>query len=307
MTTAPTGAHLFKRIYLLGAGLIGGSLILDLREKGLVGTVVGSDRDEENQAKALELGILDEIAPPVAETFRDCDLVILAIPVLELVRILEEGFEADTLVTDVGSVKNEAVAAYGRAVNAGKGYRFVPGHPIAGDERSGPAAARTGLFTGARIILTPIDSGSDASPGEDTLPDGPVGGNSAQDVELIRLMWEGTGAETVFMTPDYHDMVFAWVSHMPHMAAYAIIDAVIGNDPELVGLSGGGLRDYTRIAASSPRMWADIAVANREHLLKATRAFRQSVDRIVSALEEGDRDKLEAIFEPIARVRRGEK
>jgi prephenate dehydrogenase len=298
VTAVPKGAPLFKRIYLLGAGLIGGSLILDLKEKGLVGTVVGSDRNEKNQAEALELGILDEIAPPVTDTFRNCDLVILAVPVLELVRILEEGFEAGTLVTDVGSVKNEAVAAYRRAVKAGKRYRFVPGHPIAGDERSGPAAARTGLFTGARIILTPLDSGSDTSSGE---------GSPAEDVELIRLMWEGAGAETVIMTPDYHDMVFAWVSHMPHMAAYAIIDAVIGNDPELVELSGGGLKDYTRIAASSPRMWADIAVANKEQLLKATRAFRQSIDKIVSALEEGDRDKLEAIFTPIAQVRRGEK
>jgi prephenate dehydrogenase len=307
VTAVPKGAPLFKRVYLLGAGLIGGSLILDLKEKGLVGTVVGSDRNEENQAEALELGIFDDIAPPVADTFRNCDLVILAVPVLELVRILEEGFEADTLVTDVGSVKSEAVAAYSRAVKAGKRYRFVPGHPIAGDERSGPAAARTGLFTGARIILTPLNSGSDTSPGEDRLPDSLVGDSLAEDVELIRLMWEGAGAETVIMTPDHHDMVFAWVSHMPHMAAYAIIDAVIGNDPALVELSGGGLRDYTRIAASSPRMWADIAVANREQLLKATRAFRHSVDRIVSALEEGDRDKLEAIFTPIAQVRRGEK
>lgn len=290
MTAVPKEAPLFRQVYLLGTGLIGGSLVLDLKGNGLVGTVVGSDRDETGQALALERGILDTIAPPEAHVFRDCDLVILAVPVLELVRILEEGFETRTLVTDVGSVKNEAVAAYRRAVKEGRGYRFVPGHPIAGDEKSGPTAARTGLYDGARVILTPLEEGSDFRP---------------DDVELIKRMWEGTGAEVITMTPDYHDMVFAWVSHMPHMAAYAIIDAVIGNDPELVDFSGGGLKDYTRIAASSPRMWADIAVANREQLLKATRAYRDSVERILAALEEGDRDKLEGIFEPIAKVRRG--
>ena len=302
MTSTSTDAPLFQRIYLLGTGLIGGSLILDLKEKGMVGSVVGSDRDVDSQEQAVNLGILDEIAPPVAETFRDCDLVVLAVPVLELVRILEAGFDADTLVTDVGSVKNEAVAAYRRATKEGHGYRFVPGHPIAGDEKSGPTAARTGLFYGARVILTPVDpAAGEPVPGE------AEGGDVPGDVEKIRLMWEGTGARTIVMDPDHHDMVFAWVSHMPHMAAYAIIDAVIGNDPELVSLSGGGLRDYTRIAASSPRMWADIAVANRENLLNATRAFRNSVDRILSALEEGDRDKLESIFKPIAAVRREEK
>ncbi len=300
MTKSPDSKHLFARIYLLGTGLIGGSLVLDLKGKGLVGSVIGSDHDEARQKEAVELGILDETAPPVPETFRECDLVVLAVPVLELVRILEEGFPGNTLVTDVGSVKGEAVSAYQRAVKAGRGYRFVPGHPIAGDERSGPTAARTGLFEGARVILTPVGSLAVGS-----LQGGsPFGGNQPEDVELIRHMWEGTGAETLVMDPDTHDSVFAWVSHMPHMAAYAIIDAVLSNDPELVDLSGGGLRDYTRVAASSPRMWADIAVANRDHLLAATRGFRNSVDRILSALEEGDRDKLEEIFRVVATVRK---
>ncbi|MDF1535948.1 MAG: prephenate dehydrogenase [bacterium] len=302
MTATPTGRPLFQRIYLLGTGLIGGSLVLDLKDKGLVGSVVGSDRDGTRQDEAVELGILDETAPPVPETFRQCDLVILAVPVLELLQILEKGFEGNTLVTDVGSVKKMPVSAYRRAVEAGRGYRFVPGHPIAGDERSGPAAARKGLFEGARVILTPVEGFAGVSTSGRSLP----GGTLPADVELIQLMWEGTGAETLIMDPDIHDSVFAWVSHMPHMAAYAIIDAVLGNDPELVDLSGGGLRDYTRIAASSPRMWADIAVANREHILTATRGFRNSVDKILKALEDGDRERLEEIFKPIAALRRGQ-
>jgi prephenate dehydrogenase len=276
---------LFKRVYLLGTGLIGGSLALDLKDSGLVETVVGSDSLPERSESALSIGILDEIQPMVPEVLRRCDLVILAVPVLNLREILSTGFEKDTLVTDAGSVKGDAVSGYREAVAAGRGYRYVPGHPIAGDEKSGPEAARRGLFVGARVILTPVDA-------------------SRQDVSDVSALWEGVGARIKIMAPDEHDEVFAWVSHMPHMAAYAIIDSVLARDPDLVDLSGGGLRDYTRIAASNPRMWADIAVANREKLLIAARGLSDSLNKIISALEEGDHDRLESVFQRIASVRR---
>jgi prephenate dehydrogenase len=278
----------FNRIYLLGTGLIGGSLALDLKDRGLVETIVGSDSFPGRSESALSMGILDEILPMAEEVLEGCDMVILAVPVLSLREILSAGFGKDILVTDAGSVKGDAVRGYREAVAAGRGFRYVPGHPIAGDERSGPDAARKGLFDGARVILTPIDA-------------------SEQDVSSVSAMWEGVGARIRIMDPDEHDKVFAWVSHMPHMAAYAIIDSVLERDPELVDLSGGGLKDYTRIAASSPRMWADIAVANREELLAATRSLGDSVNRIISALEEGDRDRLESIFEKIAVVRKSSK
>ena len=281
-------ATLFRRVYLLGTGLIGGSLALDLKDRGLVESVVGTDSLPERSESALSIGILDEVLPMVPEVVDGCDLVILAVPVLSLREILSTGFEKDTLVTDAGSVKGDAVRGYREAVAAGRGYRYVPGHPIAGDERSGPDAARKGLFDGARVILTPVDA-------------------SEQDVSDVSALWEGVGARIKIMDPDEHDKVFAWVSHMPHMAAYAIIDSVLARDPDLVDLSGGGLRDYTRIAASSPRMWADIAVANREELLTATRGLGESLSSIISALEEGDRDRLESIFEKIAVVRRSGK
>ena len=281
-------ATLFRRVYLLGTGLIGGSLALDLKDRGLVESVVGTDSLPERSESALSIGILDEVLPMVPEVVGGCDLVILAVPVLSLREILSTGFEKDTLVTDAGSVKGDAVRGYREAVAAGRGYRYVPGHPIAGDERSGPDAARKGLFDGARVILTPVDA-------------------SEQDVSDVSALWEGVGARIKIMDPDEHDKVFAWVSHMPHMAAYAIIDSVLARDPDLVDLSGGGLRDYTRIAASSPRMWADIAVANREELLTATRGLGDSLNSIISALEEGDRDRLESIFEKIAVVRRSGK
>lgn len=277
--------HDIRRVYLLGTGLIGGSLALDLKERGLVETIVGSDSHPGRSEQALSIGILDEVLPMEQGVLESCDLVILAVPVVDLREILSSGFEKDTLVTDAGSVKGDAVRGYREAVAAGRAYRYVPGHPIAGDERSGPEAARVGLFEDARVVLTPVDA-------------------SEQDITTVRGLWEGLGARVTVMDPDEHDEVFAWVSHMPHMAAYAIVESVLTRDPDLVDLSGGGLRDYTRIAASSPRMWADIAVANREELLKATKGLSDAVHRIHSALEEGDRVTLESIFERIAAVRR---
>jgi prephenate dehydrogenase len=217
----------------------------------------------------------------------DCDIVVLAVPVIAMERILEDGFEARKLVTDVGSVKSGAVKAYRRSLAEGRLYHYVPGHPIAGDERSGPEAARKGLFEGARVILTPM-------------------GEPGPEEEAVRSMWESIGAKVQFMDPEEHDKVFAWVSHMPHIAAYAIIDSILQKDPRLMEMSGGGLRDYTRIAASSPRMWAEIAAANRKEILVATRGLRGSIDRIIAALERADREDLEKIFEVIATIRRND-
>jgi prephenate dehydrogenase len=280
------GNMYFEKIFLLGVGLIGGSLALDLKSRGAVREIVGFDASPENVRCALERGILDRAQPMESAALEDFDLVILAIPVVAMDSILERGFGEHTLVTDVGSVKGSSVQAYRKAVARGVRYRYVPAHPIAGDEKSGPEAARTGLFKGARVIITPVDE---------------TGGEE----ESIRAMWEMVGGDVRFMDPSEHDTIFGWVSHMPHMAAYAIIDSILRENPELVDFSGGGLRDYTRIAASSPRMWAQIAVANREKLLDATRGLRGSVDRIIEALERGNSTELEGIFEVIAGVRKG--
>jgi prephenate dehydrogenase len=276
---------LFEKVYLLGVGLIGGSLALELKGRGLAGKIIGYDTDKSNLEMALDMGILDEASAMDQGGLEGCGLVVLAIPVFTMDRILEKGFMPGTLVTDVGSVKGSSVKAYRRALADGKQYRFVPAHPIAGDERSGPEAARCGLFKGARVVITPL-------------------GEPGPDEESVKRMWESVGANVQYMDPFKHDSVFAWVSHMPHMAAYAIIDSILAEDPGLVNMSGGGLRDYTRIAASSPRMWAEIAVENMEQLLIATQGLRGAIDRIIAALERGDGKELEMIFERIAAVRR---
>lgn len=285
MTVAQPQKSAFGKIYLLGVGLIGGSLVLDLKERGAVEKVVGFDSSPRNLDRALDMGILDEAREMSPEALSDCDLVILAIPVVALDSILEKGFGIDCLVTDVGSVKGSSVQACLRAFGRGVKYSFVPAHPIAGDEKSGPEAARVGLFKGARVIITPI-------------------GEPGREEETIRKMWETVGGKVQFMDSAEHDSVFSWVSHMPHMAAYAIIDSIYRENPRLIELSGGGLRDYTRIAASSPAMWAQISVANREKLLEATRGLKGSIDRILQALERGNSEELEELFTVLAGVRK---
>lgn len=276
---------LFDTVCVIGLGLIGGSLALDIRERGLARSVVGSDSDEAALATALELGIIEEKAAPADAGIGERDLIVLAVPVQTMARMLEEGFEAGTLVTDVGSVKGSLVDAFRRCRKRDGDYRFVPGHPIAGDEKSGPTAARRGLFEGARVILTPMEEGD-------------------PDVETVASLWRGVGSRVDIMDPVEHDDIFAWVSHLPHMAAYAIVDCVLEKNPDWVSFSGGGLRDYTRIAASSPRMWAEIALANRELVLEALDGYRESLVKLYEAVSSSDRDRLEDLFSGIASVRR---
>jgi len=276
---------LFERVYLLGTGLIGGSLALDLRERGLVGRLLGSDVDPVAQAQALDLGILDKEAPFDEDTLAGCDLIILSVPVVAIESIIRSGFPPQALVTDVGSVKLPLIKAFRESVDSGSSYRYVPGHPIAGDEKSGPTAARAGLFKGARVIITPVEDNDD-------------------DVEVIAHMWQRVGSVVEVMDPELHDALFAWVSHMPHMAAYGIVDSVLKKDESWVSFSGGGLRDYTRIASSNPAMWADIAISNRKYLLRAVKDLGVRLGEIEELISAGDREDLVEFFEKIAKVRR---
>ena len=276
---------LFERVYLLGTGLIGGSLALDLRERGLVGRLLGSDVDPVAQAQALDLGILDEEAPFDEDTLAGCDLIILSVPVVAIESIIRSGFPPQALVTDVGSVKLPLIKAFRESVDSGSSYRYVPGHPIAGDEKSGPTAARAGLFKGARVIITPVEDNDD-------------------DVEVIAHMWQRVGSVVEVMDPELHDELFAWVSHLPHMAAYGIVDSVLKKDESWVSFSGGGLRDYTRIASSNPAMWADIAISNRKYLLRAVKDLGVRLGEIEELISAGDREDLVEFFEKIAKIRR---
>lgn len=271
-------APLFRQMTVVGVGLIGGSLALAARQAGAVQSAVGVGRSEASCAVARSRNLIDRVAEDLAAGVRGADLVVLAVPVREIVRLLPEVARlADPacLVTDVGSVKGPILAAGDAAFPDG---RFVGSHPIAGKEQAGPGAARADLFRGANWILTP---------GERT-------GHAA--TERVAALWRAVGARVRRMEAGWHDEVFAAVSHLPHLAAYALMDAVLGTErgDERIRFSAGGLRDFTRVAGSDPVMWRDIFLMNREPVLKVLAGYQAALERLAAAIRDGDGEALEA-------------
>ncbi len=269
---------LFRQMTVVGLGLIGGSLALAAKQAGAVHTVVGVGRSEVNRALALARGLTDRVAVDLASGVRGADLVVLAVPVREIIRLLPEVArlaDPGCVVSDVGSVKGPILSAGDTAFPDG---RFVASHPIAGKEQAGPAAARADLFRGANWILTP---------GPRTRP------AAAEKVAALCL---AVGAQVLQMEAGWHDEVFATVSHLPHLVAYALMDAVLATERggEQIRFSAGGLRDFTRVAGSDPVMWRDIFLANREPVLKALAGYQEALERMAAAIRDGDGAALEA-------------
>ncbi|HUP31097.1 MAG TPA: prephenate dehydrogenase/arogenate dehydrogenase family protein [Usitatibacter sp.] len=264
-----------KRIALVGVGLIGGSFALAARRAGLAGTIVGIDRDAAALEHAAGLGVIDTTASSVSEGVRGADLVVVAVPVRAIGSVLHDvalSLEPRGVVTDVGSTKGE-VMRVAREELRGSFPRFVPAHPIAGREASGVEAALADLFKGARVVLTPAAE------------------TDADAVEVVRACWEGIGARVTQLDPQLHDRIFAAVSHLPHLLSFALVSEIASRPDaaELLGFAAGGFRDFTRIAASSPEMWRDISLQNRDALLAELDRYgaRLAVFRELIARGEG--------------------
>lgn len=283
------GGSLFRRMAVVGVGLIGGSLAAACRKRGLAERLVGFDAEGSALQEALALGLVDEAGADAAAAAAGADLVVLAVPVGALEGVATRIAPALTpaaLVTDVGSVKGVLVDRLEGLLPAG---RYVPGHPIAGRERSGPGAASASLFEGARCVLTPTPR------------------TGSQALARIRRLWEDVGAVVELMDPAEHDAVFAAVSHLPHAVAYALMNAMLdleAEGQEVLPYSAGGLRDFTRVAASDPTMWRDIFLANREALTDALRRFQSALTRLEAAVIAGDRAALWTECDRARRVRR---
>lgn len=268
---------------LIGVGLIGGSWALGLREAGLVqGPITGCGRSPENLETARERGIVDRVTTDPVDAVRGAELVILAVPLGAVRGVLEtiRGALADgAVVTDVGSAK-QCVLDDARQVLGEGASRFVPGHPIAGNERSGAEAAFPALFRGRRVILTP-DAATDRAA-----------------VERVTALWEGVGAAVTTMTAAHHDEVLAATSHLPHMLAYSLVDTLSrwSDRDEIFAHAAGGFRDFTRIASSDPTMWRDICLANREALVVAMERYMADLRELRDAVHAGDSARLEAVF-----------
>jgi prephenate dehydrogenase len=278
------------KLAVIGVGLIGGSFALALKKAKAVKQVVGVGRTRANLRAALELGVIDEAARDAARAVRDADLVLLGTPVgqmPELMARIAPHLSSTAVITDAGSTKQDVIACARRFLGA-RFPRFVPAHPIAGTERSGAAAASAGLYRGRNLIIVPQP---------ETAPDA---------VRLVRAAWRACGARIVRMEAREHDGIFAAVSHLPHVAAYALVNTLarLPDPRRLFGHAGGGLRDTVRIAGSSPEMWRDICIANREALLAVLDGYEAELGRMRAAIERGDGAALGEMFES-ARTARG--
>jgi len=271
------------RLAVVGVGLIGGSLALALREAGAVGEVIGIGRGLANLEKALELGIVDRISQDPVEGTRDADLVFLATPVCKLGEVaaaILPHLKAGAVLTDGGSVKAGVIAEIEPLLRPG--VAFVPGHPIAGTEQSGAEAAFTTLYRKRRCILTPTAR------------------TDAKALDLVRRMWRLVGSEVVVMDAEKHDRILAAISHLPHMVAYSLVNAVGSYDryeENILEYSAGGFRDFTRIASSDPTMWRDIALTNRPALIEMMERFERFFAELKEDVRQGEGEKLFEFFQ----------
>ncbi len=279
----------FDRVAVIGVGLIGGSFALGLKAANACSTVVGVGRNPENMRTALDLGIVDCVEKDPAVAVRGADLVLVATPVAQFAelfsRVGPELGEA-TLVMDAGSTKQDVVAA-ARVALGKRVSQFVPAHPIAGAEHSGAAAAKADLFQGKRVVLAPLEE------------------NPSLLVESAAAAWQACGARISRMSPAEHDAVFAAVSHLPHLLAYALVHEFAGRDnpAQLFGYAAGGFRDFTRIASSHPEMWRDICVANREALGAELERYIEKLQSLRAPLAAGDGAALEKVFDESRQAR----
>ncbi len=270
------------KVVVVGVGLIGGSFALALKAAAAVERVIGVGRRAGTIERACSLGIIDAAGALDAATFSDADLVLVAVPVAQTGSVLDSLaplLGGSTIVTDAGSTKQDVVAA-ARAAMGARIRRFVPGHPIAGTEHSGPEAASAELFRDRNVVLTPLAE------------------NVAADVARVRRAWEACGAKVQELGIAEHDEILAAVSHLPHVLAFALVDHVAGRPggDKFMSFAAGGFRDFTRIASSHPEMWRDICVGNRRALLKELDGYGKVLDALRDMVERGDAAALHTLF-----------
>jgi prephenate dehydrogenase len=274
---------MFEQLGLIGCGMMGGSFALALKRAGLVKRVVGYSKSPSTTERARQLGVIDVEAPSALLAVSGADLVLLAVPVaateatFKAIRHLVRG---NVLIMDVGSTKREVIDAARRVLKDQVGV-FVPTHPIAGKEVAGVEHADADLYQGRQVILTPI---------ERTL---------TTQLEKAVQLWTALGCHVKQMSPEAHDAAYAAVSHLPHMVAFALMNAIQGqgDGPDFLSLAGPGFRDFTRIAASDPAVWRDILMSNREELLAQSRHFQRALHALETAINAGNPDALEALIE----------
>jgi cyclohexadieny/prephenate dehydrogenase len=285
-------APLFDRLALIGVGLIGSSIARAARGLSIVNTIVGSDRDVATRRRISELGLADEVVESAAAAVADADLVIVSVPIGACGAVAENigpHLKPGSIVSDVGSVK--AAVVRDMAPHLPAGVHFIPGHPVAGTEDSGPDAGFAELFINRWCILTPSKDVDQSA------------------IDRLTQFWKAFGASVEIMSPEHHDLVLAVTSHVPHLIAYNIMgtafDLRLVTESEILKYSAGGFRDFTRIAASDPTMWRDIFLHNRDAVLEVLGRFNEDLATLTRAVRNGDGDTLFNVFAARRAIRRG--
>lgn len=272
-----------KKLTIFGVGLIGGSVALALKKAGFITHVVGVGRSAKSLNEALDLGVIDSLETNVEAAIQDADLILIAAPVAQTNAILQSikpHLNKQTVITDAGSTKANVLAC-AKAVLGEQFNQFIGGHPIAGAEKSGVSAAMPDLYEGKNVVLTPtFETNIDA-------------------VTAVTKLWQVCGANVSEMTAATHDGIFAAVSHLPHLLAFALVDDIASraNAAQLFGFAASGFRDFTRIAGSHPEMWRDISLANKTALLRELTAYQLELSQLKQLLEYEDGAGLQALFE----------
>lgn len=270
---------MFNRITILGVGLLGASFALALKKNGLCNTITGCGRNRENLQRAKERNIVDSFETDPALACRDSDLIMLSAPVgsfTGLAKAIAPALKKGALLTDVGSVKGKLVREIEKMMP--EEVHYIGGHPIAGSDRSGIDSANSELFKNARCVITPTEN-SDPSA-----------------LDKIQKMWKALGSEIIILNPEEHDRIYASVSHLPHLIAYAMVNTVAEMDRSYLDYSGKGFLDSTRIACSSEELWNDIFLLNRDNLIEVLAVFQKNLEMLEQYLQAGDSASLKAEF-----------
>ncbi|HSI24317.1 MAG TPA: prephenate dehydrogenase/arogenate dehydrogenase family protein [Methylotenera sp.] len=272
-----------KKLVIFGVGLIGGSVALALKKAGNAPQIIGVGRTQESLKAALDLSVIDVATSDISFALKDADLVLIATPVAQTPAILaaiKPYLSAHTIITDAGSTKGD-VLSYAHEVLGTKSNQFIGGHPIAGAEKSGVTAAMADLYMNKNVVLTPTDN------------------TSPEAISIAKQLWQTCGANVSEMTAATHDSIFAAVSHLPHLLAFALVDDIASrpNAAQLFGFAASGFRDFTRIAGSHPEMWRDISLANKNALLSEINAFETELSTLKTMLQNEDSAGLQALFE----------
>ena len=278
---------MINKITIIGVGLIGGSLAKAIKENNLAKVVFGFGRDLNRLEKAQKTNVIDQFSTNLKDAINDSDIVIIATPVGSFKEILNEikpFLTSKIVISDVGSTKTNIASIVSQTLGDYSNY-FIPAHPIAGKEKSGFEASEANLFNNRKVIITPLETSS---------PD---------SISLIQKMWEGTGADVDFMSPESHDELLGMTSHLPHMLAFSLVNYLISKNPSASIYAAGGFKDFSRIASGDAVMWRDICIQNKDQIISHIKGYQKTLNSLVDAIENENSDELDLLFTSAKKTR----